>query len=88
MNLSYVLIVFESMTQSTILEIRNNAIPYVGIFNVRGVNTIDAAGEDPRMCNRTVVDIVPDYYNKNVLKTWSFLQVPCPRTTIAILRGL
>jgi hypothetical protein len=79
--MSYVLIVFKSMTQQRILEIRNNAIPYVDIFKVLGTNTPDVASEVlGSVCYRTVVaDSVPDYYNKNLLKIWSFLQALCPR---------
>ncbi len=38
------------------------------------------ASEDLRMCSRTVVNIVPDYSNKSVLKTLLFLSTLCPRT--------
>jgi hypothetical protein len=49
MNMSYVLIVFESMTQQN-LGGKKNAIPYVGIFNGLGTNTLDEAIEALRIC--------------------------------------
>jgi hypothetical protein len=51
------------------IEITNNVIRSVGIFNQLSVNALDSARENVKIYNRTV-DAVTDF-NNNILKTWT-----------------
>jgi predicted XRE-type DNA-binding protein len=51
------------------IDITNNVIRSVGIFNQLSVNALDAARENVKIYNRTV-DAVTDF-NNNLLKTWA-----------------
>ena len=51
------------------VEITNNVVRSLGVFNQLGVNGLEAARENVKIYNRTV-DAVTDF-NNNLLKTWA-----------------
>jgi hypothetical protein len=75
MNMSYVLIVFESMRQQNLggkKQCNSLRAFLTSLAQIhKSTNTLDEVSEDLKtVCYRRVSDIVPDYYNKNLLKGW------------------